>query len=54
MIIQKVRYLIDGVDIRDYSKQAFRRHVGIVLQDPVLFTGTIASNISLNNESINR
>ncbi len=44
--------LIDDVDIREYSKQAFRKHVGIVLQDPVLFTGTIASNINLNNESI--
>ncbi|MDD4388993.1 MAG: ATP-binding cassette domain-containing protein, partial [Bacilli bacterium] len=44
--------LIDGKDIRDYSRQAFRRHVGIVLQDPVLFTGTIASNIRLNNEVI--
>ena len=43
---------IDGVDIRDYTKQAYRRHVGIVLQDPVLFTGTIASNISLNNPHI--
>jgi ATP-binding cassette, subfamily B, multidrug efflux pump len=44
--------LIDGFDIRNYTKQAFRRHVGIVLQDPVLFTGTIASNIRLNNEQI--
>jgi ATP-binding cassette subfamily B protein len=44
--------LIDGVDIRNYSKQAYRKHVGIVLQDPVLFTGTIASNISLNNSLI--
>lgn len=44
--------LIDGVDIRNYTKQAFRKHVGIVLQDPVLFTGTIASNIRLNDESI--
>ncbi|NLG81234.1 MAG: ABC transporter ATP-binding protein [Bacilli bacterium] len=43
---------IDDVEIRSYSKQAFRRHVGIVLQDPVLFTGTIASNIRLNDESI--
>ncbi len=42
--------VIDGVDIRDYSKQAFRKHVGIVLQDPVLFTGTVASNISLNKD----
>lgn len=44
--------LIDGVDIRNYTKQAFRKHVGIVLQDPVLFTGTIASNIRLNDESV--
>ncbi|QVK17810.1 ABC transporter ATP-binding protein [Mycoplasmatota bacterium] len=44
--------LIDDVDIRKYSKQAYRKHVGIVLQDPVLFTGTIASNISLNNELV--
>lgn len=43
---------IDGVDIREYPKQAYRRHVGIVLQDPVLFSGTIASNIKLNDESI--
>lgn len=44
--------LVDGVDIREYSKQAYRRHVGIVLQEPVLFTGTIASNIKLNDESV--
>jgi ATP-binding cassette, subfamily B, multidrug efflux pump len=44
--------LIDGMDIRNYTKQAFRKHVGIVLQDPVLFTGTIASNIRLNNEKV--
>lgn len=45
--------LIDGEDIRKFSKQAYRQHVGIVLQDPVLFTGTIASNIQLNNEQVN-
>jgi ATP-binding cassette subfamily B protein len=39
---------VDGVDIREFTKQAYRKHVGIVLQDPVLFTGTIASNIGLN------
>lgn len=44
--------LIDGVDIRKYPKQSYRRRVGIVLQDPILFTGTIASNIKLNNPSI--
>jgi len=45
---------IDGVDIRQYSKQQIRQHMGIVLQDPFLFTGTIASNISLNNPEISK
>jgi ATP-binding cassette subfamily B protein len=44
--------LIDGTDIRVYSRQAFRRHIGIVLQDPVLFTGTVAENIRLSNPAI--
>lgn len=46
--------LIDGVSIKSYTKQAYRKHVGIVLQDPVLFTGTIASNISLNKSDIDK
>lgn len=45
---------IDGVDMKQYSKQQVREHMGIVLQDPFLFTGTIASNISLNNPAISR
>ena len=45
---------IDGIDIRQYSKQQVREHMGIVLQDPFLFTGTIASNVSLNNPAISR
>ncbi len=43
---------IDGVDIRTMSKQALRRHMGIVLQDPFLFTGDVKFNVSLYNESI--
>lgn len=45
---------IDGVDIRTIPRQAMRRHMGIVLQDPFLFTGTIGSNISLNDPDISR
>lgn len=45
---------IDGVDIKQYSKQQIREHMGIVLQDPFLFTGTIASNVSLDNPNITR
>lgn len=45
---------IDGIDIRDLTKQQLRSHMGIVLQDPFLFTGTIASNVSLDDPAISR
>ncbi|WP_209978083.1 ABC transporter ATP-binding protein [Paenibacillus eucommiae] len=45
---------IDGKDVRDIPKQMLRQHMGIVLQDPFLFTGTIASNVSLNDPSVSR
>ncbi|MGE8079652.1 ABC transporter ATP-binding protein [Peribacillus loiseleuriae] len=45
---------IDGKDIQDIPHQTLREHMGIVLQDPYLFTGTIASNINLDNEAISR
>jgi ATP-binding cassette subfamily B protein len=38
--------LADGVDIRSYKIEQYRRNVGIVLQDPFLFYGTIAENIA--------
>ncbi|WP_308862154.1 ABC transporter ATP-binding protein [Paenibacillus radicis (ex Xue et al. 2023)] len=45
---------IDGREIRGIPRQTLRSHMGIVLQDPFLFTGTIASNVSLNNPAITR
>lgn len=51
---QKGRITIDGQDITNLPRQAVRNHMGIVLQDPYLFTGTIASNVSLNDERISR
>ncbi|MFD6210762.1 ABC transporter ATP-binding protein [Peribacillus sp. NPDC060253] len=45
---------IDGRGILDIPHQTLREHMGIVLQDPYLFTGTIASNISLNHKGITR
>jgi len=38
--------LVDGVDIRSFSLEAYRRNIGIVLQEPFLFYGTIAENIA--------
>lgn len=52
--IQKGNVTIDGKSIYEMSRQEVRRHMGIVLQDPYLFTGTIASNVSLDNETISR
>ena len=37
---------IDGHDIKDLSLQDLRRHIGIVLQEPFLFAGTISENIA--------
>ncbi|MEV5029815.1 ABC transporter ATP-binding protein [Paenibacillus sp. LPE1-1-1.1] len=48
------KIIVDGMDVRDIPKQLLRQHMGIVLQDPFLFTGTIASNISLDNPAISR
>jgi ATP-binding cassette subfamily B multidrug efflux pump len=46
------RILIDGVDIRDMDLAALRKMFGLVLQDVHLFSGTIAGNIRLGDESI--
>jgi len=50
--IQRGEILLDGTDIREFKIQDLRRHFGIVLQDPFLFTGTIASNVRLGTEGI--
>jgi ATP-binding cassette subfamily B protein len=41
--------LIDGVDVRDYDIQWLRRQIGVVLQEPYLFHGTVADNIRYGN-----
>lgn len=50
----KGEILIDGKNIQEIPKQTLRDHMGIVLQDPYLFTGTILSNVSLNDPRISR
>ena len=39
--------LLDGVDVRDYPLDDLRRRVGVVLQDPFLFSGTLRENLFL-------
>jgi ABC-type multidrug transport system fused ATPase/permease subunit len=36
---------VDGIDVRDVQLRSYRRQLGVVLQDPFLFSGTIADNI---------
>lgn len=43
---------IDGTDIRDYDVHNLREHIGIVLQDVFLFSGTVYENITLRNTDI--
>jgi ATP-binding cassette subfamily B multidrug efflux pump len=50
--IQRGQILLDGVDIREFDPLDLRRHFGVVLQDPFLFTGTIESNVRLGTEGI--
>ena len=52
--IQLGRILIDGTDICDYDVNNLRSHIGIVLQDVFLFSGTIHENISLRNNAVSR
>jgi ATP-binding cassette, subfamily B, bacterial len=46
--------LVDGVDIRSYPVSDYRRQIGIVLQEPFLFFGTIAENIAYGRPEATR
>ena len=52
--IMKGRITIDGVDIRDVSRESLHNTVGMVLQDAWIFTGTIADNISYGKPNATR
>jgi ATP-binding cassette subfamily B protein len=45
--VERGRILVDGVDVREWDKTALRKHIGLVLQDVFLFSGTISDNIGL-------
>ena len=47
---QRGQILIDGVDIRELPLAELRRHIGLVLQDVFLFSGSIADNVTLGDE----
>ncbi|GAC1420591.1 MAG: ABC transporter ATP-binding protein [Acidobacteriaceae bacterium] len=47
--IQYGQILVDGVDVREQDLTALRRRFGVVLQDPFLFTGSVADNIRLGS-----
>ena len=46
--------LVDGVDIRSYAVADYRRNIGLVLQEPFLFFGTIAENIAYGKPDASR
>ncbi|MBD1398962.1 ABC transporter ATP-binding protein [Pontibacter sp. JH31] len=50
--INSGQILIDGHDIKEYDLSVLRHHIGLVLQDVFLFSGSIADNISLGNKAI--
>jgi subfamily B ATP-binding cassette protein MsbA len=45
------RVLVDGVDLRDFTVQGLRGQIGFVLQDTVLFRGTVRDNIAYGRPS---
>jgi ATP-binding cassette subfamily B protein len=50
--VQRGAIRIGGIDIREFDPRDLRRHFGVVLQDPHLFSGTIQGNIRLGTETI--
>ena len=50
--IDKGKILVDGIDIREMRLADLRRYIGLVLQDVFLFSGSVARNITLENEEI--
>lgn len=47
--VRNGRVLVDGVDVRDWQLHSLRSHIGIVQQDPFLFSQTVAENIAYGN-----
>jgi len=50
--IQKGKILLDNINIKKFGLQDLRRHIGVVMQDVFLFSGTVLDNIRLGNKDI--
>jgi ATP-binding cassette subfamily B protein len=48
--VQRGTVLVEGVEVREWDLVALRQHVGLVLQDVVLFAGTVAENLTLGRD----
>ena len=48
--VRRGRVLVDGVDVREWDLARLRRHVGVIFQDPLLFTGTVEANLGLDGD----
>ncbi len=52
--VQRGCVKVDDRDVRAYRQVDLRRRIGVVIQDPFIFSGSIASNISLHNPDVTR
>ncbi len=52
--VKKGAILVDGVDIRNYKIKEYRKQIGIVLQDNILFSGTVEDNIKYGKPEATR
>ncbi|MGH7544321.1 MAG: ABC transporter ATP-binding protein [Gemmatimonadota bacterium] len=50
--VTRGRILLDGVDVREYPIEELRKRVGLVLQDPFLFSRTVAENVGLDDPDL--
>jgi ATP-binding cassette subfamily B protein len=52
--VQRGAVLVEGIDVREWDLAELRRHVGLVLQDVVIFSGTVEENITLWRPDVTR